>query len=86
MFGYTNQDEGVNPQARPKRLHVRRVIHEPEAQVVRQIFELAAAGCGLRAIAHRLNDAGAGAPSGGGRGRDAAPVVFSSGCSSQKRW
>jgi hypothetical protein len=65
VFGYTNQDvypEGVDPQARPKRLHVRRVIHEPEAQVVRQIFELAAAGCGLRAIAHRLNDAGALAP------------------------
>jgi site-specific DNA recombinase len=38
------------------------VIHEPEAEVVRQIFTLSAAGCGLRAIAHRLNAAGALAP------------------------
>jgi site-specific DNA recombinase len=65
VFGYTNVDvypEGSDPQARPKRLYVRRVIHEREAAVVREIFALAAAGRGLRAIAHHLNAAGALAP------------------------
>jgi site-specific DNA recombinase len=65
VFGYTNQDvypAGIDPQARPKRLHVIRVINEPEAEVVRQIFTLAAAGCGLRTIAHQLNAEGALAP------------------------
>jgi site-specific DNA recombinase len=65
VFGYANQDvhpEGGDPQARPKRLHVIRVINEPEAEVVRQIFTLAAAGCGLRTIAHQLNAAGTLAP------------------------
>jgi len=65
VFGYTNQDvfpEGADLGQRPKRLYVTRVINEPEAAVVRQIFELAAAGCGLRAIAHRLNEVDALAP------------------------
>jgi recombinase len=65
VFGYVNEDvfsAGTDPQARPKRLYARRVIHEREAAVVREILELAAAGRGLRAIAHQLNDAGALAP------------------------
>src|SRR5262249_32938555 len=58
-----------DPQMRPKREYVTRIIHEPEAAVVRELFELAANGLGLRAIAHRLNDAGALAPRPRRRGR-----------------
>ena len=65
VFGYTSRDvfpEGADLAQRPKRLHVTRVINEPEAAVIRQIFALAAAGSGLRTIAHRLNAEGALAP------------------------
>jgi site-specific DNA recombinase len=71
-FGYRNQDvfpPGADLSQRPKRLYVTRVIHEPEAQVVRRIFELAAAGRGLRAMAHQLNAEGALAPRPRRRGR-----------------
>ena len=65
VFGYCNRDvypEGVDPATRPKRLYVTRVVHEPEAAVVRRIFALYASALGLRSIAHRLNDDGAPAP------------------------
>ncbi|HEV8458223.1 MAG TPA: recombinase family protein [Methylomirabilota bacterium] len=65
VFGYLNRDvypAGPDPTSRPKRLYVERVVHEPEAAVVRRIFELYASGTGLRSIAHRLNDEGALAP------------------------
>ena len=65
VFGYGNRDvypADADPTARPKRLYVERVVLEPEAAVVRRIFELSANGLGLRAIAHRLNDEGAPAP------------------------
>jgi DNA invertase Pin-like site-specific DNA recombinase len=65
VFGYGNHDvypADADPTTRPKRLYVERRILEPEAAVVRRIFELSANGLGLRAIAHRLNDEGAPAP------------------------
>jgi len=65
VFGYLNRDvypAGAALTSRPKRLYVERVVHEPEAAVVRRIFELYASGMGLRSIAHRLNDEGALAP------------------------
>jgi site-specific DNA recombinase len=65
VFGYLNRDvypAGADSTSRPKRCYVERVVHEPEAAVVRRIFELYARGMGLRTIAHRLNDEGALAP------------------------
>ncbi len=65
VFGYRNRDvypADADPTARPKRLYVERCVLEPEATVVRRIFELSASGLGLRAIAHRLNNEGAPAP------------------------
>ena len=49
-FGYRNRDvcEGTDAHGRPRRSHVRREIHEAEAAVVRRIFELCAAGTGIR--------------------------------------
>jgi len=65
VFGYHNRDvysAGADPTSRPTRCYVERVVHEPEAAVVRRIFERYASGIGLRTIAHRLNDEGALAP------------------------
>ena len=63
VFGYTNVDVTVpGPDGRPKRAHVERQIQEAEAAVVRRIFELAAAGRGVRAIAKALNADGAACP------------------------
>jgi site-specific DNA recombinase len=45
-----------------KRSHVERVINEPEADVIRQIFQWSADGYGMKAIAKRLNEAGAVSP------------------------
>jgi site-specific DNA recombinase len=53
VFGYDNV-EVLGPDG--SRSHVMRRIHEAEAVVVRRIFELCAAGKGLRSIAKRLND------------------------------
>jgi DNA invertase Pin-like site-specific DNA recombinase len=59
VFGYTNVEvlglEG-------KRSHVERRIDQGEAAVIRRIFELCAAGRGVRAIAKQLNDEGEPAP------------------------
>jgi DNA invertase Pin-like site-specific DNA recombinase len=53
VYGYENV-EITAPDA-SKRLYVERRINESEAEVVRRIFELAAAGWGTRRIAHKLN-------------------------------
>ncbi len=51
-FGYTNV-EITRPDG--ARSHVERQINDREAAVIRRIFELAALGHGLRAIAHAIN-------------------------------
>ncbi len=59
MFGYRNVPvlgEG------DRRSHVTREIREDEAGTVRRIFELAAAGVGLKTIAMTLNAEGVGSP------------------------
>jgi len=59
VFGYCNRDvypAGADSATRLKRLYVERIVHEPEAVVVRRIFDLYASGLGLRSLAHRLND------------------------------
>ncbi len=53
VFGYDNVDV---PGLSGKRSHVTRQINEPEAVVVRRIFDLCAAGQGLRTIAKTLNE------------------------------
>jgi site-specific DNA recombinase len=57
LFGYDNVEVTLPDPltGRPKRLHVERRITETEAAVVRQIFELVAAGWGTRRITHELN-------------------------------
>jgi site-specific DNA recombinase len=64
VFGYRNRDvfQGTDAHGRPKRSHVTREIHEAEAVVVRRIFELCAAGIGVKGTATILNDAGAVSP------------------------
>ena len=52
VFGYTNV-EILGPDGR--RSHVERRISEPEAAIVRRIFELTAHGKGLKTVAHTLN-------------------------------
>ena len=54
VFGYDN----VRTEAGP----VTRVVNDAEADVVRQIYASYAAGNGLRAIAHQLNEEGARCP------------------------
>ena len=63
-FGYRNQDvfQGTDAHGRPRRSHVRREIQEAEAAVVRRIFELCAAGKGIKGTATILNEAGAPSP------------------------
>jgi site-specific DNA recombinase len=63
-FGYRNHDvfDGKDAHGRPRRSHVRREIHEAEAAVVRRIFDLCAAGKGIKGTANILNDAGAPSP------------------------
>ena len=46
----------------PRRSHVERRVNEREAAVVRQIFDLCAAGRGIRTIAKQLNAEGAPCP------------------------
>src|ERR1700730_4312819 len=60
VYGYQNVREDS---------HVKRVIFEPEAQVVRRIFEMYADGLGMLTIAHTLNREGVKPP----RGRGWAP-------------
>jgi len=52
VFGYDNVEVHVGG----RRSHVERKINEGEATVVRRIFELCAAGAGVRAIAKQLNE------------------------------
>ena len=59
VFGYDNVEIlGMSGE----RSHVKRRINQPEANVIRQIFEWSSNGEGLKAIAKRLNAAGARAP------------------------
>lgn len=53
VFGYENVDV---VDAAGQRSHVERRILEPEADVVREIFNRYVAGAGVRTIAHALND------------------------------
>ncbi|MGH7265673.1 MAG: recombinase family protein [Candidatus Rokuibacteriota bacterium] len=64
VYGYDNVEVVVPDPAtgKPKRLHVERRVNEVEAEIVRRIFELAAAGWGTRRIAHHLNDERVSAP------------------------
>lgn len=52
VYGYGNAPVTTSD---GKRLHVKRVINEAEAQVVRRIFERAAGGAGYAKVAHELN-------------------------------
>lgn len=59
VFGYPNVEvftDIVDANGRPQRSHVEREIDESEAPTVRRIFDLCAAGHGMRAIAAMLND------------------------------
>jgi site-specific DNA recombinase len=58
-FGYENVDVCAADGARS---HVARKILPEQAAVIRTIFELCGAGHGMKAIAKRLNDAGAPSP------------------------
>jgi site-specific DNA recombinase len=59
VFGYDNVEiTGTNG----RRSHVERRINDEEAAIVRRIFELCAAGDGLKGITKRLNEARARAP------------------------
>ena len=59
VFGYDNVDV-LGPDG--KRSYVVRTVNEPEAAIVRRIFEWSAAGVGLTGITKRLNEARALAP------------------------
>jgi len=59
LFGYDNV-EILGPDGR--RSHVERRINDAEAAIVRQIFQLAASGYGLKRITHQLNATGALSP------------------------
>lgn len=65
VYGYDNR-EIVS--AEGKRLHVVRVVNEPEAVRVRQIFEMYAGGLGITCIAKRLNNESIPAPRQGPNG------------------
>jgi hypothetical protein len=74
-FGYQNVEVTASgPDGRPKRQSVRRAIDQAHAAIVRRIFELCAAGDGLKAITKRLNAEHVAAPrSQRGRPRAWAP-------------
>ncbi len=64
-FGYKNEPvyaDVPGPDGRRQRLYVKRIINAEEAAVVRRIFELCAAGKGVKRIALILNHEGAPAP------------------------
>jgi DNA invertase Pin-like site-specific DNA recombinase len=65
VFGYTNHEvlsEAPDGSGHHHRMHVERVVEPQEAAVVRKIFELCAAGLGVKRIAKALNAEGALAP------------------------
>jgi DNA invertase Pin-like site-specific DNA recombinase len=72
VFGYRNREVVAGD---GRRQYVERDVDPGEAVVVRRIFELCAAGVGVRRIAIRLNDEGAPAPTPrrSGRPRSWAP-------------
>ncbi len=58
VFGYTNREvlsAAADAGGRPRRAHVERVVNTEEAVIVRRIFELCAAGLGVKRIAKALN-------------------------------
>jgi DNA invertase Pin-like site-specific DNA recombinase len=58
VYGYDNMDvlsSELRPDGRPKRLHVVRQVNPEQAEVVRRIFTLSAAGMGITRIAKTLN-------------------------------
>lgn len=65
VYGFDNREI---TSAEGKRLHVVRVVNEPEAARVRQIFEMYAGGLGITRIAKRLNDESVPAPRQGPNG------------------
>jgi len=74
-FGYRNVEiTAPGPDGRAHRQFVKREVHPDQAAVIRRIFELCAAGDGLKGITKRLNAEGATAPrSQQGRPRAWAP-------------
>jgi DNA invertase Pin-like site-specific DNA recombinase len=70
VFGYDNVPA---LDAAGHRSHVERRVNDREAMVIRRIFELCAAGQGVRAIAKQLNAAGEPAP----RAQQGRPVAWS---------
>lgn len=64
VFGYRNVDvfKGMDAHGRQVRSHVTREVHEEEAAAVRRVFELCAAGYGVRRTAGLLNEAGVRSP------------------------
>jgi DNA invertase Pin-like site-specific DNA recombinase len=70
LFGY---DNAPVLDAGGQRSHVERHVNEREAAVIRRIFELCAAGHGVRAIAKQLNATGEPAP----RAQQGRPVAWS---------
>jgi site-specific DNA recombinase len=63
VFWYTNHVVAVpGPDGQARRSHVERVVNDAEAATVVRIFEMAASGHGVRAIAIHLNDGGTPAP------------------------
>lgn len=68
LYGYRkDRDAGV------------RLVHEPEAAVVRRIFTLASEGLPIREIARRLNDEGIPSPGAGKFTRDLAAAKWGTG-------
>lgn len=63
-FGYRNVEVSgdIDAQGARPRLHVSRVIHEPEAAIVRELFDRYAQGWGLVALAKALNAEGKPSP------------------------
>lgn len=64
-FGYQHHDVlsgATDASGRPIRSHVTRSVYEPEAAIVREIFERYAAGQGFKKIADALNRKGAVTP------------------------
>ena len=57
VYGYRNEQHynGTDAHGRPLKSHVARVVYEPEAAVVRRIFDMYNAGAGLKTIAKLLS-------------------------------
>jgi hypothetical protein len=73
VYGYTN----VPVEEGGRRVHVDHKINEAEAAIVREVFELRAAGEGYKSIAKRLNSRAVPAPKAGKRGSGSwAPTMI----------